>query len=52
MQKNRLGSAGKIKIFLVEYHPIFRNGLVQVINNSDSLQVCGEAEDFPGASVL
>jgi DNA-binding NarL/FixJ family response regulator len=49
MQKNRLASAGKIKIVLVEDHPIFRNGLVQVINNSDSLRVCGEAEDFPGA---
>ena len=37
------------KIVLVEDHPIFRKGLVQLINNGENMKVCGEAEDFPEA---
>lgn len=33
------------KVFIVEDHPVFREGLVQIINGEDDLTVCGEAED-------
>ena len=33
------------KVFIVEDHPVFREGLVQVINSEDDLTVCGESED-------
>jgi DNA-binding NarL/FixJ family response regulator len=33
------------KVFIVEDHPVFREGLVQVINSEGDLIVCGEAED-------
>ena len=33
------------KVFIVEDHPVFREGLVQVINGEGDLTVCGEAED-------
>jgi len=35
----------KVNIILVEDHPIFRKGLLQLINNETNLQVCGEAEE-------
>ena len=38
-------SAGKIRVFLVDDHPIVRQGLTQLINREDDLVVCGEAED-------
>ena len=33
------------KVFIVEDHPIFREGVVEVINSESDLTVCGEAED-------
>jgi len=33
------------KVFIVEDHPVFREGLVQVINSEGDMIVCGEAED-------
>jgi DNA-binding NarL/FixJ family response regulator len=33
------------KVFIVEDHPVFREGLVQVIDSEGDLIVCGEAED-------
>lgn len=33
------------KIFIVEDHPVFREGLVQVISGEKDLSVCGEAGD-------
>ena len=33
------------KIFIVEDHPIFREGLVQIISGEKDLSVCGEAGD-------
>jgi len=32
-------------VFIVEDHPVFREGLVQIINSEGDLTVCGEAED-------
>ena len=33
------------KIFIVEDHPVFREGLVQIISGEKDLRVCGEAGD-------
>jgi len=35
----------KIKIFIVDDHPIVRQGLAMLINQEEDLVVCGEAED-------
>jgi DNA-binding NarL/FixJ family response regulator len=39
----------KRRIFVVEDHPIFRHGLLQVIDNEPDLEVCGEASSAPAA---
>ncbi len=38
-------SSSPRKIFIVDDHPVFREGLVQVINSEGDLTVCGEAGD-------
>jgi DNA-binding NarL/FixJ family response regulator len=35
----------KMKVFVVDDHPIVRQGLAQLINHEPDLEVCGEAED-------
>ncbi len=35
----------KKKVFVVDDHPIVRQGLAQMVNREDDLMVCGEAED-------
>lgn len=42
-------SGDKHRILVVDDHPIFRNGLAQLINQEDDLSVCGEAQDYHGA---
>src|SRR6266446_5162499 len=42
--------ARKSRIFLVDDHPLVREGLANLINHQDDLMVCGEAED--GAEAL
>ncbi len=39
----------KHSIFLVDDHPLMRQGLTQLINSEPDLAVCGEAEDAPRA---
>jgi DNA-binding NarL/FixJ family response regulator len=39
------GSTARKRVFIVEDHPVFREGLVQIINSEVDLTVCGEAED-------
>ena len=39
------GPTAPKKVFIVEDHPVFREGLVQVINGEGDMIVCGEAED-------
>src|ERR687888_1349636 len=41
--------ARKRRIFLVDDHPLVREGLSNLINGQDDLIVCGEAEDSAGA---
>jgi DNA-binding NarL/FixJ family response regulator len=36
-------SGSQKKVYLVEDHPVFREGLVQILNTEDGLVVCGEA---------
>src|SRR4029434_10213192 len=39
----------KRRIFLVDDHPLVREGLANLINEENDLVVCGEAEDSAGA---
>jgi len=39
----------KRRIFLIDDHPLVREGLANLINGQDDLLICGEAEDSPGA---
>jgi DNA-binding NarL/FixJ family response regulator len=41
--------ARKRRIFLVDDHPLVREGLTNLINGQNDLVVCGEAEDSAGA---
>jgi DNA-binding NarL/FixJ family response regulator len=40
---------GRRNIFIVEDHPVFREGLAQVLNGEPDLSVCGMAGDVPQA---
>ncbi|MFZ0827321.1 MAG: response regulator transcription factor [Verrucomicrobiia bacterium] len=42
----------KIKVLLVDDHPLVREGLVNLINQQSDLQVCGEAGNEPQALEL
>src|SRR6266496_5074003 len=39
----------KGRIFLIDDHPLVREGLANLINGQHDLMVCGEAEDSAGA---
>ena len=39
----------KKRIYIVDDHPMMRDGLRALIEGSDDLEVCGEAEDAPSA---
>ena len=39
------GTNRKSRVFVVDDHPIVRQGLALLINREDDLVVCGEAED-------
>ena len=39
--------ARKSLVFIVDDHPLVREGLTNLINGQDDLIVCGEAKDFP-----
>jgi len=43
IKKNAAGASRTV--FIVEDHPVFRDGLVQLINSQDDLTVCGVAGD-------
>ena len=42
----------KIKIMLVEDHPIFRMGMTELINREQDMEVCGHGEDVAGARTV
>ncbi|HEU5235834.1 MAG TPA: response regulator transcription factor [Pyrinomonadaceae bacterium] len=43
------GTLRKSRIFLIDDHPLVREGLANLINGQHDLVVCGEAEDSAGA---
>src|SRR5437868_11095056 len=48
-QKPSNGVARKRRVFIVDDHPLVRDGLANFINQQNDLLVCGEAEDSIGA---
>src|SRR5213594_1774726 len=42
---NSSPAAAKHRIFLVDDHPLVREGLTNLINGQDDLMVCGDGED-------
>src|SRR5258707_15483829 len=48
-QKPSNGVARKRRVFIVDDHPLVRDGLANFINQQNDLAVCGEAEDSAGA---
>jgi DNA-binding NarL/FixJ family response regulator len=49
MPQDKARSNLKHRILIVDDHPIFRHGLMQLLSQEDDLEVCGEAEDYHGA---
>jgi DNA-binding NarL/FixJ family response regulator len=49
MEATKTNHTGKHRILIVDDHPIFRQGLAQLINQEEDLCVCGEADDYQGA---
>jgi DNA-binding NarL/FixJ family response regulator len=50
MNSNPSANVGrKSRVFLVDDHPLVREGLANLINEQNDLVVCGEAEDSAGA---
>lgn len=39
----------KVKIFILDDHPIVRQGIAELINQESDLTVCGDADNFHGA---
>ena len=46
---SKTGEPRKSRVFLIDDHPLVREGLVNLINSQRDLVVCGEAEDSAGA---
>jgi DNA-binding NarL/FixJ family response regulator len=49
MQAKRRASGSKIRVFLVDDHPIVRRGFQLLLSMEPDLMVCGEAESGPAA---
>ena len=47
--KTSNGTARTRRVFIVDDHPLVREGLANLINQQSDLSVCGEAEDSAGA---
>jgi DNA-binding NarL/FixJ family response regulator len=50
-KSHKPGPGGKRRLFLVEDHPVTREGFAQLINYQSDLQVCGQAESVAKAIV-
>ena len=42
----------KAKVLIVDDHPVVREGLAMHLATQPDLEVCGEAEDLPGALAM
>jgi DNA-binding NarL/FixJ family response regulator len=51
-RKNPETGSAKAKILVVDDHPVVREGLAMHLSTQPDLEVCGEAEDVPGALAL
>jgi DNA-binding NarL/FixJ family response regulator len=51
-RKNPETASAKAKILIVDDHPVVREGLAIHLSAQPDLEVCGEAEDLPGAMSL
>jgi DNA-binding NarL/FixJ family response regulator len=49
---NRAAAKRAVRILIVDDHPVVREGLALQIATQPDLEVCGEAEDLPGALAL
>ncbi len=45
-------ASAKSKVLIVDDHPVVREGLAMHLSTQPDLEVCGEAEDLPGALAL
>ena len=52
MTSPRKTKLAKRKVFIVDDHPMMRQGLAQLINNEPDLEACGEAENAQQALAL
>jgi DNA-binding NarL/FixJ family response regulator len=50
--KNAEAVSAKAKVLIVDDHPVVREGLAMHLATQPDLEVCGEAEDLPGALAL
>jgi DNA-binding NarL/FixJ family response regulator len=44
-----MNNAAKKRIFLIDDHPLLRQGIAQLVNEQPDLEICGEAEEGAGA---
>src|SRR5262245_46197806 len=51
-RKNPEAVSAKAKVLIVDDHPVVREGLAMHLATQPDLEVCGEAEDLPGALAL
>src|SRR5215469_1327737 len=51
-RKNSEPASAKAKVLIVDDHPVVREGLAMHLATQPDLEVCGEAEDLPGALAL
>ena len=51
-RKNAEAVPARAKVLIVDDHPVVREGLMMHLATQPDLEVCGEAEDLPGALTL
>ena len=49
LKKEQTKTGEKTQIFIVDDHPVVRDGLAAIINHERDMNVCGEADDAAGA---
>ncbi len=45
MKKKRIMANSKIRVMIVDDHPIVRYGICRMLNNEPDMEVCGEVHD-------
>src|SRR3954465_13699240 len=52
VEPRKVADEDSIRIVVVDDHPLFRHGLVQLLNSEQSFAVCGEASSAPEAMAV